>query len=368
MDASPAPAPLPDTAPGAPPDAPPDTPPEPREISLQDFLDEARAAQRAGRLAEAEAMYLHLLQQAPDEPNALNFLGVLRFQQGLHDLALATLMRAIRAAPDDAGPWINLANVLIETDRLDDAVKALGNAAALAPRSVQIVNNLGVLHLRRQDWGLAEQHLRRALELWPERSYLHENLAQVCLATGRAQEAEQHLARALLCMGPRSLSRKLMLIAHDVLGDRAAALRTVQEWLEAEPDNPEARHHLAALGAAVVPPRAPDDYVSQLFDGFAQSFDAQLARLGYRGPTLVVDELRRLREGLPAEATVVDAGCGTDLCGPGLRRPVSSASTCPAACSGTRPPARATTSCTRPSSAPSSRSAVPTWTPWSRPT
>src|SRR5262249_37322411 len=64
---------------------------------------------------------------------------------------------------------------------------------------------------------------------------------------------------------------------------------------------------------------ASDSYVKVLFDNFASTFDVHLQRLEYRAPELVVETLRE--NGLPAgrESDILDAGCGTGLCGTLLR-------------------------------------------------
>src|SRR5262249_15537242 len=84
---------------------------------------------------------------------------------------------------------------------------------------------------------------------------------------------------------------------------------------------------------------AADDYVRELFDGAAKSFDADLGKLGYRAPELVAASLAlelQANHGAPTLGThsahgsvqavavlqlasVLDAGCGTGLCGPLLR-------------------------------------------------
>jgi predicted TPR repeat methyltransferase len=65
-----------------------------------------------------------------------------------------------------------------------------------------------------------------------------------------------------------------------------------------------------------VPARAADAYVQQTFDRFAATFEAKLTRLDYRAPSLIADALGG--SGLVAERAldVLDAGCGTGLCGP----------------------------------------------------
>jgi predicted TPR repeat methyltransferase len=89
------------------------------------------------------------------------------------------------------------------------------------------------------------------------------------------------------------------------------------------PDDPQAIHTLAACSGCEVPPRASDAYVQQVFDSFAESFEAKLARLQYRAPELIAASLAaaglECRRGLD----VLDLGCGTGLCGP-LLAPLAS--------------------------------------------
>ncbi|MCP6390799.1 tetratricopeptide repeat protein, partial [Klebsiella pneumoniae] len=55
---------------------------------------------RAGRLDETEAAYLALLNASPHHPDLLRLLGLLRFQQGRADEALALLEQSVAAHPD----------------------------------------------------------------------------------------------------------------------------------------------------------------------------------------------------------------------------------------------------------------------------
>jgi predicted TPR repeat methyltransferase len=91
----------------------------------------------------------------------------------------------------------------------------------------------------------------------------------------------------------------------------------------------------AAFSGQDSPSRAPDEYVRTLFDVFADSFDSVLKTLDYRGPELLATALRAAgshrktmsissRDGpqgsVPMFSAVLDAGCGTGLCGPHLRQ------------------------------------------------
>jgi predicted TPR repeat methyltransferase len=77
---------------------------------------------------------------------------------------------------------------------------------------------------------------------------------------------------------------------------------------------------LAACGGAQAPVRADDAYVRQVFDGFADSFDEQLLKnLDYRAPQVLAAALQGWLGAPQAGLDVLDAGCGTGLCGPLLR-------------------------------------------------
>jgi predicted TPR repeat methyltransferase len=76
---------------------------------------------------------------------------------------------------------------------------------------------------------------------------------------------------------------------------------------------------LAAISGEGVPERADDSYIVKTFDGFAESFDEQLAVLGYSAPQLVAASVIVHPLYLSGRAEMLDAGCGTGWCGPLLR-------------------------------------------------
>jgi predicted TPR repeat methyltransferase len=111
-------------------------------------------------------------------------------------------------------------------------------------------------------------------------------------------------------------ARRLLALAHYTLGEVDEAVAIFEDWLREEPDEPIARHMLAACSGRAVPARASDAFVEKTFDSFAASFDAKLASLGYRAPTLVAEMLAHAGLDASRSLDVLDAGCGTGLCGP----------------------------------------------------
>ncbi|MGH9652285.1 MAG: tetratricopeptide repeat protein, partial [Bryobacteraceae bacterium] len=158
----------------------------------------------------------------------------------------------------------------------------------------------------------------KATELAPDLAMAWFNLG-VCL--GRCKqpsEAASALHRALkIEPGHLPAYESLAVVLHR-LGNYEEAAEVFREWLAHDPGNPMALHMLAATSGAAAPARATDGYVRTLFDDFAASFDENLASLQYRAPHLIAERLGREVPG-NASLDILDAGCGTGLCGPLVR-------------------------------------------------
>ena len=62
--------------------------------------------------------------------------------------------------------------------------------------------------------------------------------------------------------------------------------------------------------------RASNGFVERTFDSFAASFEAKLEQLSYRAPALAAAMLEESGLEASKQLDVLDAGCGTGLCGP----------------------------------------------------
>jgi predicted TPR repeat methyltransferase len=103
------------------------------------------------------------------------------------------------------------------------------------------------------------------------------------------------------------------------MGRSEEAVGVYRRWLEVEPANPIAQHMYAAAAGDKVPERCATQYVAAVFDDFAGRFDEVLEGLGYSSPQLLAAALARRVDFGQGRHDVLDAGCGTGLCGPLLR-------------------------------------------------
>jgi len=280
------------------------------------LLQQAMQHQQQGRLNEAEMRYRQLLNTQPRHADALHLLGVLYAQRRDYTQAQELIWQAITVNPEEAMFHNNLANVLVERGQMAQAEPLYVRAIELDGGRIDALSNLGLLLSRTGRADDAERLMLRAVELAPDNADWRQNLANLYLKLGRESDALQQCHDGLV-IAPRSrVLRGLLVLAYLTFGHTLRAVDVLQAWIRSDPDDPYPRHHLAACTGDQVPERASDQYVASVFDGFAKSFDAKLADLSYKAPELVAAEVDRLC-GVPGrQLDVLDAGCGTGLCGP----------------------------------------------------
>ncbi|KAB2671813.1 class I SAM-dependent methyltransferase [Brucella intermedia] len=103
-------------------------------------------------------------------------------------------------------------------------------------------------------------------------------------------------------------------LALEKAGDFDAAAKAYEDVLRIDPDDHGgAAVRLASMGRGAVPLKAPDAYVSTLFDQHAEMFDTILVdQLGYDVPLQLREMLLELDDEFFAER-MLDLGCGTGL-------------------------------------------------------
>jgi predicted TPR repeat methyltransferase len=286
------------------------------ELSLPEAVAVAIQLHQDGRLADAETLYRRVLEAAPDYPDALHFLGVLLHHRDRSDEAIALIERSIALDPDQAGRYNNLGNVLVERGRLEDATEAYRRSVELDPGNADTHNNLGALLKALGHPDDAADAYRAAIELDPEHIAAYNNMGNLLSSQGHHTEAVAFYSKAISLRPGDAGSRHRLGFTYYALGHLEAAAEVFRLWLHAEPGHPIPRHMLAACTGENVPERATDAYVESVFDGFAASFDAKLERLSYRAPDLIAAAVARATDAPNRRLAILDAGCGTGLCGP----------------------------------------------------
>jgi predicted TPR repeat methyltransferase len=196
--------------------------------------------------------------------------------------ACAAFEQSLALDSRQAEAWYRLGNAREELGQDDSATAVcFESAVALDPAHARAWNNLGGVQQRLGRGEQAIASYRNAMQADP-------GLAQPCINLGRLAATR---------------------------GDHALAAECFLAGLAHHPGDPTFEH-LSAAAAGRSTARAPEGYVTSLFDGVARQFERHLVReLDYQVPEALA---KLVQPGLEANASVIDLGCGTGLVGMAL--------------------------------------------------
>ena len=91
------------------------------KVTISEALNKGIDAQKQGRTAEAEQIYLDILTKFPSHPDAAHNLGVLVSGKGNEQKALTYFKQSIAANPNVKQFWLSYLNTLIKLGRIIEA-------------------------------------------------------------------------------------------------------------------------------------------------------------------------------------------------------------------------------------------------------
>jgi tetratricopeptide (TPR) repeat protein len=158
-------------------------------LSAAQTFDLAVKHHQAGNRVEAERLYQRTLQAESSHVGALQMLGLLAFQAGRSDLAVAYLREVLRLHPQFPEAHINLGNVLNAQGKLKEAIASYREALRLKPDDAGAHYNLGNTLKNQGELDEAIGSFQQALRLKPDFADAHNNLGLIFTELGRMDEA-----------------------------------------------------------------------------------------------------------------------------------------------------------------------------------
>src|SRR2546430_11146976 len=158
-----------------------------------------------GQLDDAIAHYRTTLQMQPNFWDADYNLGTALLGKGQVDEAIFHCDKAVRMQPNDPDAQVALANALLQKRQIDDAIVHYQKAVAIRPDYFLARYGLGHALLERGKLDGAIEHFRAALLIRPDHPDCHTTLAIALDESGQFAEAIGHYERAT-GISPQSVS------------------------------------------------------------------------------------------------------------------------------------------------------------------
>jgi predicted TPR repeat methyltransferase len=300
---------------------------------------------------------------APADPLLWTNLGIALDRTDSTAESEGCLQRALALVPAQADTWILLASVRRKRGDLSGAAAACGSALEHEPASSIAWQWLGLVKQEQRQYAEAIDCFARCAEYGGKDGAVMANLGRLCYQIGRFSEAfdgydeavrldpanahYQQMRRRVRFMKDvllgiaveaavesyvASLPQGTGIAEADIValfkialgtlsgfGHTEAAGRVGRKWRELSPRSVEAEYLLRAIDGDRSLVRSPADFIVEHFDEFAVQFEERLVgTLGYDVPWKICAAVReQIAPG--AVHDVLDAGCGTGLCGPLLR-------------------------------------------------
>jgi len=200
-------------------------------------IRDALTLHQAGRLAEAEAIYLKSLAADEDSYPALHLMGVLRLQQGRAAEALPYIQRALRVQPDTPDTLANLAIALQGVGRYSDALEVLERVVSLRPNDSRARSDRGALLFKAHRHREALAELERAVSLDPLSADAWMNRGTALMEVRRTEEALESFERVLRLKPAHAEARNSRGLVLKALGRADDALAEFERVLREKPDH-----------------------------------------------------------------------------------------------------------------------------------
>lgn len=235
---------------------------------------------------DAKNIFLQIIEQLPHHAEAHHRLGICFYHLTETEKALDLFQQTLLLNPNHFEAHQYLANIALNNQDYDTALQHYFSQLEKNPL-YETYYNIAVLLMHKE-------RFKEALIYFDEAEKI--NSADTAIALNR---------------GHIYLKR----------GEFSKAIDAYKNVLREHPDNTEVKHIIAALTEKNPSKKAPEDFVTHLFDQYAPYYDRHLIdRLSYETPQKILQLIQQESPYFfekPIHA--LDLGCGTGLCGVILR-------------------------------------------------
>jgi len=218
------------------------------------YIGLAQAQEQLGKLEEAEKTFQQAITLRPNYGPAYSWLGRFYFNRGRYDDAARMFRAVVDLSPDSFLGYSNLGGAYVMQGRFAEAIEPLKTSIAIRPSS-SAYSNLGTAYYDLQRYADAARTYEEAVKTDPRDYALWGNLGDAYYWTpgeqSKAPAAYQKavtLAQEQLAVNPKDpLLRSYLATYQAMLGDRRAALASIDRAFQPAPRDPELMFNAALV-------------------------------------------------------------------------------------------------------------------------
>ncbi|MCP4024571.1 MAG: tetratricopeptide repeat protein [Desulfobacteraceae bacterium] len=214
------------------------------EVSINQAIQMALKHHQAGKLSEAEQIYMQVLAVDPDHVDANHYLGTIGLQVGKYDIAIQFFQKAIKAAPDFAELYNKQGLAFKGTGRINDAVTSYQKAISLNPDFFMAYYNMGTAFQESQNLVSAIESYNKALSIKPDYFEALVNLGLAFHDSGQFDKAVANYNKAVAINDGVAQVFQNLGNAQNETGSINEAIESYQRALELDPDFVQAHLNL----------------------------------------------------------------------------------------------------------------------------
>ncbi len=261
-----------------------------------------------------------------DSANASSWvnLGNINYRNGNLYEALKDYLAASSVRRDYYIAEINIANTYYDLKKYKEALIYSRRALMLDSHSVMALSIMGNSLLELEKYEEALQAFSKALKLDSEDAWLFNSVSQVYQKKGEWEDALKAGWMAVEKSSDKDshhINFGYLLYECSMENKDSDYEKYADKWLSQYPDNPIVLHMGNAVKNGIKLDRANDEYVKNIFDIFAEDFENVLDSLEYKAPEYISALMAEIYgDSLSRKLRILDAGCGTGLCGGFLKK------------------------------------------------
>jgi protein O-mannosyl-transferase len=205
------------------------------------------SAARNAVFSSAADVWRDVLEKDPSRPRPHNNLAAVLIDEGKYDEAIEHCRTALAMTPGYADAENNIGHALVLKGKIDEAIPYFEAALQHYPNHYYALINLGDAFVKKDRPATAVKLYQTLLKLDPDNAKIHYDLATCLRSTGEPAAAIEHLQKAVEIdpwYAAANYDLAGLLVAQ---GQAVQAVPHLQRTLEMKPDHDGAHHSLAAI-------------------------------------------------------------------------------------------------------------------------